>query len=65
MFIPKDSTLFVAVWAIHHTEGLFSDHDTFDPERYASHPKLANEYAGSPDYESRDKYIQSFLFGLD
>ncbi|KAJ5982934.1 hypothetical protein N7481_005033 [Penicillium waksmanii] len=47
MLIPKDSTLFVATWAIHHTEELFQDHDTFDPERYANHPKLANDYAGS------------------
>ncbi|KAL2847563.1 cytochrome P450 [Aspergillus pseudoustus] len=55
MFIPKDSTLFVATWAIHHTEGLFPNHDTFDPERYANHPKLANDYAGSPEWSNRDK----------
>jgi hypothetical protein len=30
MLIPKDSTLFVATWAIHHSEDLFSDHDTFN-----------------------------------
>ncbi|KAJ5797968.1 uncharacterized protein N7503_007264 [Penicillium pulvis] len=53
MFIPKDSTLFIATWAIHHTEELFPDHDTFDPDRYVDHPKLANDYAGSPEWTSR------------
>jgi cytochrome P450 len=56
MFIPKDSTVFVAVWAIHHTEQIYSDHDTFNPDRYDSHPRLANDYAGSPDWAKRDKY---------
>lgn len=55
MFIPKDSTLFVATWAIHHTEDLFADHDTFNPDRYRNHPKLANDYAGSPEWSNRDK----------
>ncbi|KAF2774012.1 putative cytochrome P450 oxidoreductase [Teratosphaeria nubilosa] len=56
MLIPKDSTLFVAVWALHHTEGLFSDHDTFDPDRYQGHARLANDYAGSPEWSNRDHY---------
>ncbi|KEZ41471.1 hypothetical protein SAPIO_CDS7617 [Scedosporium apiospermum] len=56
MLIPKDSTLFVPVWALHHSEELFKDNDTFDPERYANHPKLANDYAGSPEWSNRDKY---------
>lgn len=55
MLIPKDSTLFIATWAIHHSEDHFSDHDTFDPDRFKDHPKLANDYAGSPDWMHRDK----------
>jgi cytochrome P450 len=55
MLIPKDSTLFVATWALHHTDSLFPDHDTFNPDRYKDHPKLANDYAGSPDWSSRDE----------
>ncbi|CAM1509768.1 Fc.00g001030.m01.CDS01 [Cosmosporella sp. VM-42] len=47
MLIPKDSTLFVPVWALHHTEELFKNHDTFDPDRFVDHPKLANDYAGT------------------
>lgn len=55
MLIPKDSTLFVPVWALHHTEDLFKDHDTFDPDRYTAYPKLSNDYAGSPEWANRDK----------
>lgn len=64
MLIPKDSTLFIATWAIHHTEELFPDHDTFDPERYVDHPKLANDYAGSPEWSSRDKSCRFLLSNL-
>lgn len=56
MLIPKGSTIFVGVWAIHHDEEYYPDHDTFDPDRYVNHVKLANEYAVGPNYENRDKY---------
>ena len=56
MLIPKDSTVFVPVWAIHHTDTIFEDDETFNPDRYLDHPKLANDYAGSPDWEHRDHY---------
>jgi cytochrome P450 len=55
MLIPKDSTVFIPTWAIHHTEELFHDHDEFNPDRYLQHPKLANDYAGSADWKQRDK----------
>ncbi|KAL4810336.1 cytochrome P450 [Aspergillus unguis] len=55
MLIPKDSTLFIPVWALHHTESLYTDPETFNPDRFLGKPKLANDYAGSPDYENRDK----------
>ncbi|EAW15397.1 cytochrome P450 [Aspergillus fischeri NRRL 181] len=61
MLIPKDSTVFIATWAIHHNEQIYKDHDVFDPDRYKDHPKLANDYAGSPDWSNRDKYNPSPL----
>jgi cytochrome P450 len=56
MLIPKGSTIFVGVWAMHHDEKYYQDHDTFNPDRFLNHPKLANDYAVGPDYENRDKY---------
>lgn len=56
MFIPKDTTLFIGTWAIHHSENLFHDHDTFNPDRYLGFEKLANDYAGSGDWAGRDHY---------
>lgn len=53
MLIPKNSTVFLATWAIHHLENIYPDPDTFNPDRYSDHPKLANDYAGSPDYAKR------------
>lgn len=46
----------MGVWAMHQNEKLYFDHETFNPDRFLNHPKLANEYASSSDYESRDKY---------
>ncbi|KAI9827332.1 MAG: hypothetical protein M1819_006974 [Sarea resinae] len=55
--IPKDSMIFLPVWALHHSENQgFKNPEHFDPDRYANHPRLANDYAGSPDYNQRDHY---------
>ncbi|KAH9235592.1 hypothetical protein K456DRAFT_1833555 [Colletotrichum gloeosporioides 23] len=56
MFVPKDSTVFIATWALHHTDANYPSHDTFNPDRYLKHPKLANDYAGSPEWSNRDHY---------
>ncbi|KAJ3941656.1 uncharacterized protein N0V96_008370 [Colletotrichum fioriniae] len=56
MLIPKDSTIFIPTWALHHTEENYPDAEQFDPDRYLKHPKLANDYAGSPEWENRDHY---------
>lgn len=32
------------------------DTGTFNPDRYLDHPRLAMDYAGSPDYMNRDHY---------
>jgi len=56
MLIPKDSTIFVPTWALHHAERYgYDDPYAFRPERYAKHTKLANDYAGGADYNNRDK----------
>lgn len=55
MLIPKGSTIFVGVWAMHHDKNDFDDHEAFNPDRYIHHPKLANDYAVGPNYEGRDK----------
>ena len=46
----------MGVWAMHQNEKLYFDHEKFNPDRFLNHPKLANEYASSADYEGRDKY---------
>lgn len=56
MLIPKDATIFIPTWAIHHSEDVFQEPETFDPDRYADHPRLANDYAGSPEWAKRDKF---------
>lgn len=56
MLLPKDTTLFIATWAIHHSENIYHNEDEFDPDRYLHHEKLANDYAGSSDWEHRDHY---------
>ena len=61
MLIPKDSTVVIPIWAIQNSEKHgFEDPTTYRPERYEGHPRLAPEYAGSPDFENRDKYLLIF-----
>jgi hypothetical protein len=61
MLIPKDATAVIPIWAIQNSEKHgFEDPTTYRPERYERHPRLAPEYAGSPDYENRDEFL--FLF---
>ncbi|EXJ84068.1 hypothetical protein A1O3_04735 [Capronia epimyces CBS 606.96] len=56
MLIPKDSTIFIPTWALHHAERFgYDDPYEFKPERYINHPKLANDYAGGADFSNRDK----------
>lgn len=55
--IPKGSIVFMAIWAMHQDDKIFENADRFNPDRYLKHPKFANEYATSADYENRDKFI--------
>ncbi|KAI1617873.1 putative cytochrome P450 oxidoreductase [Exophiala viscosa] len=54
--IPKGSTVFMSVWTMHQNDTIFQDAEKFNPDRYLNHPRLANEYATSSDYENRDHY---------
>jgi hypothetical protein len=53
MLIPKNSTIIIPA---HMLNSPFEDSDTYNPDRYLEHPKLAMDYAGSPDYMNRDHY---------
>jgi cytochrome P450 len=57
MLIPKDATVIIPSYAIHRSEQMkYTNPDTFDPSRYVNHPRLASDYAGSPDFNNRDHY---------
>lgn len=56
MFIPKGTTVYIPVYAIHHTERFYNNPDRFNPDRYEGYMKLANDYAGAPDFARRDHY---------
>jgi len=56
MLIPKDSTIFIPTWAIHHNPEFYEDDEAFNPDRFLGYPKLASEYAGSANWKDRDHY---------
>lgn len=53
MLIPKDATVVIPTFLgrLSYEEG-----DTYNPDRYLNHPRLAMDYAASSDYEKRDHY---------
>jgi cytochrome P450 len=51
---PKDATIMIPHWALHHSQ--YDEPDTYNPDRYLNHPGLASEYAASQDYQNRDHY---------
>lgn len=54
MLIPKDATVFIPAYALNHST--HKDPEIYNPDRYLNHPRLAMDYAGSPDYKNRDHY---------
>jgi cytochrome P450 len=56
MLLPKGTTFFIPTWALHHSESIYEDESSFNPDRYLNHQKLANDYAGSADWQGRDHY---------
>lgn len=55
MLIPKGSTIIIGMTALHFNDKTYSDAASFNPDRFLGYTKLANDYAGSPDWEHRDK----------
>ncbi|VUC26552.1 unnamed protein product [Clonostachys rosea] len=57
MLIPKDATVVIPSYAIHRSQRYnYTEPEEFKPTRFLGHPRLASDYAGSPDYNNRDKY---------
>lgn len=54
--LPKDTSVFINIYGLHHDEKKFPNHDVFDPDHYKGQTTLAPELASSPDYEARDHY---------
>ena len=49
MHLPKDSTVILNVWALHHDENRWKNPEAFIPERYEGFPALTPSYVSSPD----------------
>jgi len=57
MLIPKDATVILPAWAMHlsETQG-YKDPEAYNPDRFLEFSKMADSYAGSPDWQKRDHY---------
>lgn len=56
MLIPKDSTIVIPSYAIQRAERYGYDNpDEYNPDRFLKHTRLADYYAGSQDFNNRDK----------
>ncbi|KAF2752798.1 cytochrome P450 [Pseudovirgaria hyperparasitica] len=51
--IPKDSAIVLTAYSLHRNS--YDQPNIYNPDRFIDHPKLAMDYAGSPDYMNRDK----------
>lgn len=57
MLIPKDATVIIPTWAMHLSDSMgYKEAEKYNPDRFLKFPKLADSYAGSPNYEDRDKF---------
>ncbi len=56
MHLPKDATVVLNVWAMHHDKKTWKDPERFMPERYESYPALASTYTASGKWDERDHY---------
>ncbi|KAF2492584.1 putative cytochrome P450 oxidoreductase [Lophium mytilinum] len=45
MLIPKGTTVFLGVWAMHYDEKQYPNPNDFNPDRYLGYPKLAHDYS--------------------
>ncbi|KAJ5471482.1 hypothetical protein N7530_008839 [Penicillium desertorum] len=61
MLIPRDSLVIVPAWAIQHSEIRgYQDPESYNPDRFVHHPKLAPAYAGNANYMNRDEFWTLF-----
>ncbi|OQU97041.1 hypothetical protein CLAIMM_03044 [Cladophialophora immunda] len=44
MLIPKDSTVFIPTWAIHHSPDIYPNDEDFNPDRFLNYPRLSSDY---------------------
>jgi cytochrome P450 len=67
MLIPKDATVFLPIYALHHT--YYSDANIYNPDRYLGHLRSSSEYAIMSNYENRDHYAfgsgRRFCIGIN
>ncbi|KIA75506.1 hypothetical protein HK57_00005 [Aspergillus ustus] len=54
--IPKNSTIVVNIWGIHHDPTRYPNPDTFDPYRFTNQTQPAPVYANAGDYKKRDHF---------
>ncbi|KAF2828283.1 cytochrome P450 oxidoreductase-like protein [Ophiobolus disseminans] len=54
MLVPKDATVVVPIYALHHT--YYANAAVYNPDRYCNNLKSSYENASRPDYENRDHY---------
>jgi cytochrome P450 len=55
MLMPKDSTVFVGIWTLNHDKEMWKEPHKFIPERFKGYDKLASHYAGTAEWDKRDK----------
>ncbi|XXH01658.1 hypothetical protein Hte_008018 [Hypoxylon texense] len=54
--IPKDSTVVLNIWGIHHDANRYANPEVFNPDRFQDKTQLASVYANSGDYRRRDHF---------
>ncbi|KAH8896131.1 cytochrome P450, partial [Thozetella sp. PMI_491] len=64
--IPKDSTVLMNVWALHHDPDFYDEPEKFDPERFMRNPvwvKTPTGVYGQLEVESGRKAVYTFGAG--
>lgn len=50
----------IPVWGLHFSEKSgYSEPENYNPDRFLNHPRLASEYAGSADWQTRGMFPQA------
>ena len=56
MHLPKNATVVLNVWAMHHDHNIRKNPEHFMPERFKSYPVITSTYAASGKWDERDHY---------